>query len=73
VVSLIPGAYLLDMTAELMAAMDAGSDRDIQLLMAPFMNGAAAGAILIAMGFGLSLPKLLMESLVPSMAGLPKE
>jgi uncharacterized membrane protein YjjP (DUF1212 family) len=73
VVSLIPGAYLLDMTAELMAAMDAGSDRDIQLLMAPFMNGAAAGAILIAMGFGLSLPKLLMESLVPSLAGLPKE
>jgi uncharacterized membrane protein YjjP (DUF1212 family) len=70
VVSLIPGAYLLDMTAELMAVVNARPDRDIQLFMAPFMNGAAAGAILIAMGFGL---KLLMESLVPSMAGLPKE
>jgi uncharacterized membrane protein YjjB (DUF3815 family) len=73
VVSLIPGAYLLDMTAELMAVVNARSDRDIQLFMAPFMNGAAAGAILIAIGFGLSLPKLLMESLVPSLAGLPKE
>ena len=72
VVSLIPGIYLFHMAAELVAVMNAGSDGDVQLLMAPFTNGAAAGAILIAMALGLILPKLLMESLLPTLAGLTK-
>jgi uncharacterized membrane protein YjjP (DUF1212 family) len=72
VVSLIPGAYLFHMAAELLAVMDAGSKGDVQLLMATFVDGATAGAILLAMALGLSLPKLLMESLVPTLAGVEK-
>ena len=72
VVSLIPGAYLFHMAAELMAVMNVGSGGDVRLLMATFVDGATAGAILLAMALGLSLPKLLMESLAPTLAGLPK-
>ena len=72
VVSLIPGAYLFHMAAELLAVMNVGSSGDVQLLMATFVDGATAGAILLAMALGLSLPKLLMESLLPTLAGLPK-
>ena len=72
VVSLIPGAYLFHMAAELLAVMKVGSGGDAQLLMATFVDGATAGAILLAMALGLSLPKLLMESLVPTLAGLAK-
>jgi uncharacterized membrane protein YjjP (DUF1212 family) len=72
VVSLIPGAYLFHMAAELLAVMNVGSGGDVQLLMATFVDGATAGAILLAMALGLSLPKLLMESLLPTLAGLPK-
>jgi thiol:disulfide interchange protein len=53
--------------------MDAGSSGDVHLLMATFVDGATAGAILLAMALGLSLPKLLLEGLVPTLAGLPKE
>jgi uncharacterized membrane protein YjjB (DUF3815 family) len=72
VVSLIPGAYLFHMAAELLAVMKAGPGGDVQLLMATFVDGATAGAILLAMALGLSLPKLLMESLAPTLAGLSK-
>jgi hypothetical protein len=41
--------------------------------MATFVDGATACAILLAMALSLSLPKLLMDSLVPTLAGLPKE
>ena len=69
-VSLIPGAYLFHMAAELLAVMDVGPRGDVQLLMATFVDGATAGAILLAMALGLSsLPKLLMESLAPTLAG----
>jgi uncharacterized membrane protein YjjB (DUF3815 family) len=73
VVSLLPGAYLFHMTAELLAVMDVAAHGDVQLLMATFVDGATAGAILVAMALGLSLPKLLLEGLVPTLAGLPKE
>jgi uncharacterized membrane protein YjjB (DUF3815 family) len=72
VVSLIPGAYLFHMAAELLEVMNVGSGGDVQLLMATFVDGATAGAILLAMALGLSLPKLLMESLAPTLAGLAK-
>jgi hypothetical protein len=61
------------MAAELLAVMDAGSGGDMHRLMAMFVDGATAGAILLAMALGLSLPKLLLERLVPTLAGLPKE
>ncbi len=70
VVSLIPGAYLFRFAAELVAVMNAGANGNVQLLMAPFEDGVTAGAILLAMGLGLSLPKLLMEGLLPTLAGL---
>ena len=61
------------MAAELLAVMNVGSGGDAQLLMATFVDGATAGAILLAMALGLSLPKLLMESLLPTLAGSPNE
>ena len=70
VVSLIPGAYLFRLAAELAAVMNAGAGGNVQLLMGPFEDGVTAGAILLAMGLGLSLPKLLMEGLFPALAGL---
>jgi hypothetical protein len=70
VVSLIPGAYLFRFAAELVAVMNAGANGNVQLLMAPFEDGVTAGAILLAMGLGLSLPKLMLEGLFPTLAGL---
>jgi len=72
VVSLIPGAYVFRFAAELMAVMNAGANGNVQLLMAPFLDGVTAGAILLAMGLGLSLPKLLMEGLFPTLAGIER-
>jgi hypothetical protein len=70
VVSLIPGAYLFRLAAESVAVMNAGADGNVQLLRVPFQDGLTAGTILLAMGLGLSLPKLAMEGLFPSLAGL---
>jgi uncharacterized membrane protein YjjP (DUF1212 family) len=70
VVSLIPGAYLFRLAAESVAVMNAGAGGNAQLLMAPFQDGVTAAAILLAMGLGLSLPKLLMEGLFPALAGI---
>ena len=50
--------------------MNAGANGNVQLLLAPFQDGVTAGAILLAMGLGLSLPKLLMEGLFPTLAGI---
>ena len=72
-VSLIPGIYLFYMAAELLAVMDAGSSGDVHLLMATFVDGATAGAILLAMALGLSLLKLLLQGLVPTVASLSRE
>ena len=45
----------------------------MHLLMATFVDDTTAGAILLAMALGVSLPKLLLEGLVPTLAGLSKE
>ena len=71
VVSLIPGAYLFHMAAELLLVMKAGPGGDVQL-HGHIRRRATAGAILLAMALGLTLPKLLMGSLVPTLAGLPR-
>jgi hypothetical protein len=52
--------------------MGVGYGGDVQLLMATFVDGPTAGAILLAMAFGLSLPNLLLESLVSDL-GRPPE
>jgi hypothetical protein len=53
--------------------MDAGSGGDMHLLMATFVDGATAGAILLAMALGLSPLKLLLQGLVPTVASLSRE
>jgi hypothetical protein len=60
------------LAADLVGVMNAGADGNVQLLMAPFEDGVTAGAILLAMGLGLSLPKLMMEGLFPALAGLER-
>jgi len=65
VVSLIPGVYLFRMAAGLVAVINAGPAGDAALLVA----GTTAAAILLAMAFGLILPKLLLEYLFPVLSG----
>ena len=45
----------------------------MHLLMATFVDGATAGAILLAMALGLSPLKLLLQGLVPTVASLSRE
>lgn len=70
VVSLVPGIYLFRMAAELVAVMNAGPAGDAGLLVAPLVDGTTAVAIMLAMAFGLILPKLLLEYLFPVLSGL---
>ncbi|MFG1462585.1 threonine/serine exporter family protein [Xanthobacter sp. DSM 24535] len=70
VVSLIPGVFVFRMAAGMVAILDAGRTASPDLLLPPILDGTTAGAILLAMAFGLVLPKMLLERLFPSWAGI---
>jgi uncharacterized membrane protein YjjP (DUF1212 family) len=61
VVSLIPGVYLFRMAGGLVELVGLGSKAPPELLLGVIMDGATAGAIIVAMTIGLLLPKLLIE------------
>ncbi|QFR32212.1 threonine/serine exporter family protein [Ancylobacter sp. TS-1] len=61
VVSLIPGSYVFRMADALIGLTNGGSDASPQLLTAAVMDGTTAIAVMIAMAFGLILPKMLIE------------
>lgn len=64
VVSLIPGSFVFRMSADLVGFTGSGSTAPA-LLTAAVMDGASAITIMVAMAFGLILPKMLIEDLVP--------
>ncbi|MBA4791156.1 MAG: threonine/serine exporter family protein [Rhizobiales bacterium] len=64
VVSLIPGSFVFRMSADLVGITASGSGAPA-LLTAAVMNGATALTIMVAMAFGLILPKMLIENLSP--------
>ncbi|MFG1423580.1 threonine/serine exporter family protein [Roseixanthobacter liquoris] len=70
VVSLIPGVFLFRMAAGMVALLDAGPAAAPALLLPPIQDGTTAAAILLAMAFGVILPKMLLERLFPTWAGL---
>jgi uncharacterized membrane protein YjjP (DUF1212 family) len=62
VVSMIPGVYLFRMTSGLVQLAD-GSHTTWELLSATIADGMAAVAIILAMSFGLIVPKLVIDYL----------
>lgn len=65
VVSLIPGSYVFRMADALIGMANAGSAAAPQLLTAAAVYGTTAMAIMVAMAFGLILPKMLIEDIDP--------
>lgn len=65
VVSLIPGSYVFRMADALIGMANSGSAAAPQLLTAAAVYGTTAVAIMIAMAFGLILPKMLIEDIDP--------
>jgi uncharacterized membrane protein YjjB (DUF3815 family) len=62
VVSLIPGVYLFRMTSGLVQ-LASGSHTTCELLSATIADGMTAIAIILAMSFGLIVPKLVIDYL----------
>jgi uncharacterized membrane protein YjjB (DUF3815 family) len=68
VVSLIPGVFLFRMAAGLVELIAAGGKAPPDLLPGVITDGATAAMIMLAMAFGLILPKMLIEHFWPDMA-----
>jgi uncharacterized membrane protein YjjP (DUF1212 family) len=62
VVSMIPGVFLFRMASGLLQLAD-GSHTTFELLSATIADGLTAGAIILAMSFGLIVPKLVIDRL----------
>ena len=60
VVSMIPGVFLFRMASGLLQLAD-GSHTTLELLSATIADGLTAGAIIMAMSFGLIVPKLAID------------
>lgn len=65
VVSLVPGSFVFRMCDNLLQLVSASAAEAPPLLLAAMVNGTNAAAILVAMAFGLILPKTLIEDLFP--------
>ncbi len=62
VVSMIPGVFLFRMTSGLLL-LTSGSNTTLQLLAATISDGMTAVTIILAMSFGLIVPKIVIDSL----------
>ena len=62
VVSMIPGVFLFRMTSGLVM-LTSGSNTTLELLAATFSDGMTAITIILAMSFGLIVPKVVIDSL----------
>ena len=62
VVSMLPGVFLFRMTSGL-ALLTSGSNTTLELLAATISDGMTAVTIILAMSFGLIVPKVVIDSL----------
>ena len=67
VVSLIPGVFLFRMAGGLLSLIRAGSAASSELLLGTIVDGATALLIIVAMAFGLIVPKMCIEYLFPAL------
>jgi uncharacterized membrane protein YjjP (DUF1212 family) len=66
VVSLIPGVALFRMAGGLVALMTRGADVPLSLLTGTITDGMTAVVTLVAMAFGLIMPKLFISRFLPN-------
>ncbi len=67
VVSLIPGVYIFRMASGLLNLIAPGHAPSPDLLLGTMVDGVTALLIIIAMGFGLIVPKLVIEYVFPTL------
>jgi uncharacterized membrane protein YjjP (DUF1212 family) len=67
VVSLIPGVYLFRMAGGLLSLIMRGTTAPSNLLLGTIVDGATALLIILAMAFGLIVPKMCIEYLFPGL------
>jgi uncharacterized membrane protein YjjB (DUF3815 family) len=68
VVSLIPGVYLFRMAGGLVALTALGEKAPPDVLVGTIADGSTAALIIIAMTFGLIVPKMCIDHFWPNMA-----
>ena len=68
VVSLIPGFFLFNAATGLVELVSIGPSAPAALLTSIVTSGATAFLIIMAMTFGLILPRMLFERVLPSPA-----
>jgi uncharacterized membrane protein YjjP (DUF1212 family) len=68
VVSLIPGVYLFRMAGGLLSLIGSRHSASPDLLLGTMVDGATALLIILAMAFGLIVPKMCIEYFFPDLA-----
>jgi uncharacterized membrane protein YjjB (DUF3815 family) len=71
VVSMIPGVYLFRMASGLVQLAN-GSHTTLELISTTLADGMTAITIIVAMSFGLIVPKLIVDKLGDLRQSLPK-
>jgi uncharacterized membrane protein YjjB (DUF3815 family) len=66
VVSMMPGFFLFRAASSLLALISVGPHAPADLLTSIVTNGATAFLIILAMTFGLILPRMLFEHFLPA-------
>jgi uncharacterized membrane protein YjjB (DUF3815 family) len=68
VVSLMPGVYLFRMAGGFVDLVTLGEKTSVDVLLNTIADGTTAALIIVAMAFGLILPKMCIERFCPSLA-----
>jgi uncharacterized membrane protein YjjP (DUF1212 family) len=68
VVSLIPGVYLFRMAGGFVDLVTLGGKASVDVLLNTIADGTTAALIILAMAFGLIVPKMCIEHFYPSLA-----